>query len=145
MLLRDEALASRIYNPRLIRFERQSGFWHPRWWVPNRSYISRTGRRTYRARDGSTDRKKAACGLQPSPGKPGRRSTAGLTVTGSSRRHHDGSAQHTPDSSGRHEFRHEPARSCGFCRALWTVRSHRAALGSHNSATMTLPRRPGNR
>ena len=24
-----------LYGPRLIRFERQSGFWHPRWWVPN--------------------------------------------------------------------------------------------------------------
>lgn len=24
-----------LYNPRLIRFQRQSGFWHPRWWVPN--------------------------------------------------------------------------------------------------------------
>jgi endonuclease/exonuclease/phosphatase family metal-dependent hydrolase len=24
-----------LYSPRLIRFERQSGFWHPRWWVPN--------------------------------------------------------------------------------------------------------------
>src|SRR5262245_56109629 len=22
-------------SPRLIRFDRQSGFWHPRWWVPN--------------------------------------------------------------------------------------------------------------
>jgi endonuclease/exonuclease/phosphatase family metal-dependent hydrolase len=25
----------KLYRPRLIRFERQSGFWHPRWWVPN--------------------------------------------------------------------------------------------------------------
>jgi len=24
-----------LYSPRLIRFKRQSGFWHPRWWVPN--------------------------------------------------------------------------------------------------------------
>jgi endonuclease/exonuclease/phosphatase family metal-dependent hydrolase len=24
-----------LYRPRLIRFKRQSGFWHPRWWVPN--------------------------------------------------------------------------------------------------------------
>ena len=24
-----------LCGPRLIRFERQSGFWHPRWWVPN--------------------------------------------------------------------------------------------------------------
>ena len=24
-----------LYSTRLIRFERQSGFWHPRWWVPN--------------------------------------------------------------------------------------------------------------
>jgi endonuclease/exonuclease/phosphatase family metal-dependent hydrolase len=24
-----------LSDPRLIRFERQSGFWHPRWWVPN--------------------------------------------------------------------------------------------------------------
>jgi len=24
-----------LYSPRRIRFERQSGFWHPRWWVPN--------------------------------------------------------------------------------------------------------------
>jgi endonuclease/exonuclease/phosphatase family metal-dependent hydrolase len=24
-----------LYSPRVIRFERQSGFWHPRWWVPN--------------------------------------------------------------------------------------------------------------
>ena len=24
-----------LCSPRLIRFERQSAFWHPRWWVPN--------------------------------------------------------------------------------------------------------------
>src|SRR5260370_37749425 len=50
-------------------------------------------------------------------------------------------AQYTLDSSGRHEFRHEPTRCCGSGRALGTARPDRAALSPDNSST-TLPQEP---
>ena len=61
-----------LSNPRILRFQRQSNFWRPRWYLPDIAAFSGEDRRTDSPGDRSKRCWEISGQLQPSPGEPRR-------------------------------------------------------------------------